>query len=313
MLEKTQEKHISVLLHELVDTISLSPSKKDIVVDCTLGFWGHAKEAIKKMKKWDVFIWFDADEKNLNLAKDNLKHLIQEKQLEAVFIHSNFVQLKEELEKRNIDSLSFIYYDLGISSMQIDEWERGFSFKNDWPLDMRFDKTKGKSAYEIINFYEKEKLIKIFKEYGEENMARRIAEKIETERKKKKITTTKELSSLIESMRWDAKTKARIFQAIRIEVNNELENIKISIRDAIKFLKKWGKIFAITFHSLEDRIVKNILRDESKDCICSELICTCKHKKNIKILTKKPIIPRNEEIKNNPRSRSAKARIGEKI
>lgn len=313
MLEKTQEKHISVLLHELVDTISLSPSKKDIVIDCTLGFWGHAKEVIKKMKKWDVFIWFDADEKNLSLAKDNLKYLIQEKQIEAVFIHSNFVQIKEELEKRNIDSLSFIYYDLGISSMQIDEWERGFSFKNDWPLDMRFDKTKGKSAYDIVNFYEKEKLIKIFKEYGEENMARRIAEKIETERKKKKITTTKELSSLIESIKWDAKTKARIFQAIRIEVNNELENIKISIHDAIKFLKKWGKIFVITFHSLEDRIVKNILRNESKDCICSGLICTCKHKKNIKILTKKPIIPCNEEIKNNPRSRSAKARIGEKI
>lgn len=310
MQQKTKESHIPVLFHELVGSAEISASEKNIVVDCTLGFWWHAKEIIKKMKKWDIFIWFDADEKNLNLAKENIRSTLEEKEVESIFIHSNFLYLKEELEKRKIDFATYIYYDLWLSSMHVDEWERGFSFKNDGPLDMRFDKSKWKSAFEVVNFYKKDQLIKIFREYGEENLAKKIAEKIETERKKKKITTTKEFADIIW---WDSKTKARIFQAIRIEVNNELENIEISVKDALEKLKKWGRIFIITFHSLEDRIVKNILRDESKDCICSELVCNCRHKKTIKVLTKKPIIPSEEETKNNPRARSAKARIWEKI
>ena len=313
MQKKIKESHIPVLFHELVGSAEISASEKNIVVDCTLGFWWHAKEIIKKMKKWDIFIWFDADEKNLNLARENIRSTLEEKEVESIFIHSNFLHLKEELEKRAIDFVTYIYYDLWLSSMQVDDGERGFSFKNDGPLDMRFDKSKWKSAFEVVNFYKKDQLIKIFREYGEENLAKKIAEKIETERKKKKITTTKELANIIDTIRWDPKTKARIFQAIRIEVNNELENIEISIKNALEKLKKWGRIFIITFHSLEDRIVKNILRDESKDCICNELVCNCKHKKTIKVLTKKPIIPSVEETKNNPRARSAKARIWEKI
>ncbi len=313
MQKKIKESHIPVLFHELVGSAEISASEKNIIIDCTLGFWWHAKEIIKKMKKWDIFIWFDADEKNLNLARENISSTLEEKEVESIFIHSNFLYLKEELEKRAIDFVTYIYYDLWLSSMQVDDGERGFSFKNDGPLDMRFDKSKWKSAFEVVNFYKKDQLIKIFREYGEENLAKKIAENIETERKKKKITTTKELANIIDTVRWDPKTKARIFQAIRIEVNNELENIEISIKNALEKLKKWGRIFIITFHSLEDRIVKNILRDESKDCICSELVCNCKHKKTIKVLTKKPIIPSVEETKNNPRARSAKARIWEKI
>lgn len=313
MLKNTNQKHISVLLHELVDSLEVSNNKKNIIVDCTLGFWGHAKSVIEKMNPWDTFLAFDADKRNLLLAKENIESTIKEKKVEAFLINNNFSFLKEELEARNIWEVSFIYYDLGISSMHIDEAERGFSFRYEWPLDMRFDTSKWKSAYDIINFYKEKELETIFREYWEERFSHKIASLIIKKRKEKKITTTKELAQIIDLASKDTKTKARIFQAIRIEVNGELESIKRSLRDAIDFLRPWGRIFVISFHSLEDRIVKNILREATKDCICNELICNCKNIKKLKILTKKPIIPSKEEQENNPRARSAKARIAEKI
>ena len=313
MLKNTNEKHISVLLHELVDSLDINDNGKNIIVDCTLWFWGHAKSVIKKMNPWDTFIGFDADKRNLSLAKENIKSILKERKINAFFINNNFSFLKEELEARNIEKISYIYYDLGISSMHVDEAERGFSFRYEWPLDMRFDTSKWKSAYDIINLYKEDELETIFREYGEERLSRKIASLIVQKRKEKKINTTKELALIIDKASKDTKTKARIFQAIRIEVNKELESIKSSLKDAIDFLKPWGRIFVISFHSLEDRIVKNILREATKDCICNELICTCKDTKKLKILTKKPIVPSEKEQENNPRARSAKARIAQRI
>ena len=178
---------------------------------------------------------------------------------------------------------------------------------------MRFDRTKWKTALDIVNSYRKEDLRRILLEYWEEPFCNQISQKIVETRKKKKFETTKDLSDLIWSVSKFAKSKNRVFQALRIEVNNELENMETSIKDGIDLLEKWWIIFVISFHSLEDRIVKNIFRRESRDCICRDMVCTCKHTKVLKKLNKKPILPTEEEVKENSRSRSAKARFAEKI
>lgn len=304
-------KHISVLLNELVDSISISKSKKNIIVDWTLWMWWHALKIIEKMNPLDIFIWFDADLENLSLAKKRLEKT--NKNIKKIFINSNFVNLKEELKKEWIEKITGIYYDFWLSSLHVDEAERWFSFNLDWPLDMRFDKKSWKTAAEVVNSYNADELYKIFKEYWEEPNSKKIASKIVERRKTEKFKRTKDLSDIIEEVTSFHKTKNKIFQAIRIEVNNELENIKTSLTDAIELLEEWWNIFVISFHSLEDRITKQIFKRESKDCICKDLICTCKHTKQLKILTKKPLIPTEEEIKSNIRSRSAKARLAIKI
>jgi 16S rRNA (cytosine1402-N4)-methyltransferase len=178
---------------------------------------------------------------------------------------------------------------------------------------MRFDRHQGKNAADIINYYSEKELIEIFREYGEENSAPKIARYIIEARKQKKIESTRELADIIEKANSYPGVKERIFQALRIEVNQELKNEEKAIKDGLDLLESDGTIFVISFHSLEDRIVKNIFRDESRDCICSDLICTCKHKRSIEILTKKPIVPSSEEIRENIRSRSAKARAAKKL
>lgn len=308
-IKNIEEKHISVLLKELVNSINIFKDKKNIIVDATLWMWWHAIEIIKKMNSWDIFIWFDADERNLVLAKERLENKELNKNIEIILINSNFVNLKEELEKRWINKITWIYYDLWISSLHVDEADRWFSFKLEWPLDMRFDSTQWQTAENIINYYTKDDLIRIFREYWEEPSSRKIAEKIVEIRKNHKIKTTKELSDIIWKVSKFPKSKNRIFQAIRIETNNELENISVSVKDAIDLLEINWCIFIISFHSLEDRIIKNILRKESKICVCKDLICSCEKKSLLKIMTKKPIIPTEEEILSNPRSRSAKARL----
>lgn len=304
------EKHISVLLEELVNSIKIKTDSKNIIVDCTLWMWWHASEIIKKMNKWDVFVWFDADLKNLELAKVRLEEINKDNKVEIILINSNFVNLKEELKERNIESVTGIYYDLWLSSLHLDEADRWFSFMLEGPLDMRLDKTKWKTAAQVVNSYTQAELREIFLKYWEEPGANKISAKIVDARKQKKFVTTNDLSEVIQ---WIPKTKARIFQAIRIEVNNELKNIEISLRDAIELLEKDWIIFVISFHSLEDRITKQIFKKETKDCICTDLICSCKHIKSLKLLNKKPITPTAEEIKLNPRSRSAKARSAQKI
>lgn len=309
-LKNIESKHISVLLNELVDSIDIKNNKKNIIVDMTLGMWWHASKIIEKMNKWDIFIWFDADIKNLELAKIRLNKINTENKVELFFINSNFVNLKKELSNIWIDKITWIYYDLWLSSLHLDEADRWFSFMLEWPLDMRLDKTKWKTAADIVNGYSQSELREIFLKYWEEPWSNKISAKIVETRKNKKFKTTTDLSNIIPGL---PKVKSRIFQAIRIEVNEELKNLEESLNDAIELLNKWWKIFVISFHSLEDRITKNIFKNETRDCICNDLICSCLHKKTLKILTKKPITPTELEIKNNSRSRSAKARCAEKI
>lgn len=309
MCEKV-ERHIPVLLNELVDAINISDKDQNIVVDMTLWMWWHAKEILKKMKSWDIFIWFDADSRNLDIASKDIEELFKESWIQLIFINSNFVNLKDELEKKWINKITWIYFDLWLSSLHLDEAERWFSFMLDWPLDMRLNNKTWRTAADIVNSYKQEELREIFLKYSEEPGSNKIAARIVEQRRKQKFKTTSELSEIIP---WWPKTKARIFQALRIEVNNELENIEIAINDAIKLLKKDWSIFIISFHSLEDRIVKHIFKKESRDCYCKDLFCTCKHTKQIKVDTKKPVLPIEQEIKQNPRSRSAKARWATKI
>lgn len=309
-IKEIEKKHISVLLNELVESIEIFDKKKNVIVDCTLGMWWHASKIIDKMNAWDLFIWFDADIKNLEMAKLRLENILKEKEVEAIFINSNFGNLKEELKKIWIEKITWIYYDLWLSSLHLDEADRWFSFMQDWPLDMRLDKSKWKTAEEIVNSYKDSELREIFLKYWEEPQANKISKKIVEQRRKKRIKTTLQLAEIVW---WSPKTKSRIFQAIRIEVNSEINAIEQSISDAIDILEKWWKIFVISFHSLEDRAVKQIFKKESRDCICDDLICSCNHKKSLKLLNKKPILPTQEEITNNKRSRSAKARFAEKI
>lgn len=309
-IQEIEKKHISVLLNELVDSIKIFSDKKNVIVDCTLGMWWHASKIIEKMNPSDIFIGFDADIKNLELAKIRLEKIAEEKKVETIFINSNFSELKAEIEKIWIQKITWIYYDLGLSSLHLDEAERWFSFMHDWPLDMRLDKSKGKTAENVVNSYTASELREIFLKYWEEPQANRLSQKIVLERKKKRIKTTLELAEIIW---WTPKVKSRIFQAIRIEVNWELEAIEKSLEDAIWLLENWWRIFVISFHSLEDRTVKQIFKKEARDCICDDLICSCHHKKSLKLLNKKPILPTQEEITTNKRSRSAKARFAEKI
>lgn len=319
-------KHISVLLNELVNSIEISDVKKNIIVDCTIGMAGHGLEIMKKLNTWDIFVWFDADSKNLDLAKTRISEELKENnikynfinsnseakkdQINIILINSNFWNLKSELEKKQIQKISGIYYDLWLSSLHLDEALRWFSFMHNGPLDMRLDKTIWKTAAQIINSYTASELREIFLKYWEEPGSNKIANNIVELRKNKKFETTFDLAEIIE---WPIKVKARIFQALRIEVNLELEMLEKSLKDAIEILEKNWIIFVISFHSLEDRITKQIFKNETRDCICSDFICSCHHKKSLKLLNKKPILPTKEEILKNSRSRSAKARAVQKL
>ena len=245
--------------------------------------WWHASKIIEKMNKWDTFIWFDADIKNLELATIRLNEVNKDEKVEIILINSNFLNLKKELLKRWIEKITWIYYDLWLSSLHLDEAERWFSFMLDWPLDMRLDKTKWKTAADVVNGYTQSELREIFLKYWEEPWANKISAKIVEARKNKKFKTTIDLSEVIPGL---PKVKSRIFQAIRIEVNWELEALETSLEDAIKLLDKKWKIFVISFHSLEDRITKQIFKKEKRDCICDDITCSCRHKKSLKILTK---------------------------
>ncbi len=316
------DKHISVLLKELSENIYINPKKQNIIVDSTLWLWWHFIEIAKKLNCWDIIIWFELDKKNLELAKSRIEEELEEigvkrkvikekkeqdkKKINIMFINSNFCNINEELNKAEIEEITWIYYDLWLSSLHLDEEERGFSFMKNWPLDMRLDKNSKKTAKDIVNNYSVKDLKEIFYKYWEEPRSSKIAQDIFKKRKEKKFETTKDLADIIN---WPIKVKTRIFQAIRIEVNNELGSLKKSLDDSIKLLDIGWVIFVISFHSLEDRIVKQVFKRETKDCICSDIICSCNHKKSLTILNKKPLLPSFSEIKKNPRSRSAKARI----
>lgn len=296
---KQSMEHTSVMKEEVLEGLSL-PKKRNIV-DATLGLGGHAKAILENLSKSGKVIGFDADYDHIKEAKKKLRKFKDR----VIFIHSNFEHLQEELQKTRVRAVDGVLFDLGIASPHVDFADRGFSFLREGELDMRFNRKEGKTAAEIVNNYSEKELIRIFKEYGEEKKARRIAMEIRKRRKSRRFKTTTELARFIEkkvgrSGRIHPAT--RVFQALRIEVNRELEVLPEALRQAVEVLKSGGRIVVISYHSLEDRIVKNFFRDLSRG-----------DDQILKLITKKPLVPTESEIAENPRSRSAKLRIVEKI
>ena len=307
-------KHYSVLLNEAVEGLDI---KEDgIYVDCTLGGAGHSSEIVKRLSSDGRLIGFDQDKDALKAAGERLKDYKN-----VTYVHSNFYAIYDVLTDLGIDGVDGILMDLGVSSYQLDNGERGFSYMQDAPLDMRMNRENEFSAYEIVNTYSEEELYRIIKEYGEEKFAKRIASFIVKNREQKNIETTLELVEIIKAAipakarREGPHPAKRTFQAIRIEVNKELEIISKTILDGVKKLNKGGRMAIITFHSLEDRIVKNTFKELANPCTCpSEFpVCVCNRKPEVKLISRKPIEASKEELEFNPRSRSAKLRIIEKL
>ncbi|HII4451507.1 TPA: 16S rRNA (cytosine(1402)-N(4))-methyltransferase RsmH [Clostridium perfringens] len=307
-------KHVSVLLDECINALNI---KEDgIYVDCTLGGAGHSSEIVKRLSSDGRLIGFDQDKDALKAAGERLKDYKN-----VTYVHSNFYAIYDVLTDLGIDGVDGILMDLGVSSYQLDNGERGFSYMQDAPLDMRMNRENGFSAYEIVNTYSEEELYRIIKEYGEEKFAKRIASFIVKNREEKNIETTLELVEIIKAAipakarREGPHPAKRTFQAIRIEVNKELEIISKTILDGVKKLNKGGRMAIITFHSLEDRIVKNTFKELANPCTCpSEFpVCVCNRKPEVKLISRKPIEASKEELEFNPRSRSAKLRIIEKL
>ena len=303
--------HVSVLLNEAIENLNI---KEDgIYVDCTLGYAGHSKEILKRIKKGKLFA-FDQDGEAINYSKKILDQISSNYEI----INSNFVNIKEELNKRGINKVDGILFDLGVSSVQLDEAERGFSYHKDAKLDMRMNQEQDFSAYDVVNSYSLEELVKIFYEYGEEKYSRPIAKAIVKYRENKKIETTLELAELIKNSvpqkyKRDSHPARKVFQAIRIEVNKELDVFKIALDDSIELLNTNGRLCVITFHSLEDRICKNKFKEISEvDKLVKGLpVIPNEYKPKVKIIGK--FKPSKTELENNNRSRSAILRVIEKL
>lgn len=285
------------------EVLTYLPDRCEKIVDGTLGLGGHAL-AILKAKDVQSYIGFEKDLKNLKTAKENLKEYKDHLKI----FQTGYERITEELEEESVDT---VFLDLGICRTQVDDPERGFSFRFESPLDMRFDKSNPKTAELIINTWRREDLQRIFSEYGEERFSGRLANMIT---KKRPFRTTKELADSIEKMigrKGKIHPATKVFQALRIEVNDELGALKKGLEGGLGVLKKGGRMIVISYHSLEDRIVKNFFRDEAKDCICpsEQIVCNCDHKASLKIITKKALKPSEEEIGNNPAARSAVMRV----
>ena len=307
--------HISVMLEETVK--GLVTNKDGIYVDCTLGGAGHSSRIASMLTEKGRLIGIDQDTAAIAAAADRLKDF----PCRVDIVHSNFSRLEEILEEQGATAVDGVVFDLGVSSHQIDTAERGFSYIQDAPLDMRMDTEADFSAYDVVNGYAEADLNRIFKEYGEERWSKRIAQFIAAARKEAPIETTGQLVDIICKAVPKAVRQAagghpakRVFQAIRIEVNDELGILAGAFRTAVAHLKPGGRIAIITFHSLEDRIAKTVLKEMSRGCICPpELpVCMCNHKPEIKIIGK-PIQASVAELAHNSRSKSAKLRIGEKL
>ena len=305
-------KHFSVMANEAVNSLNCESGK--IYVDATLGGGGYSELILQKIQPDGFLYAFDIDEDAICAAK---KRLAKYKNFEI--IKNSYTYIKQELLDRNISKITGgVVFDLGASTHQLTCKERGFSFMKDAPLDMRFDKDSDFTAFDIVNSYSEDKLIYIFQNYGEERFTKTIARAIVKERAKNTITTTLQLANLIKNCTPRVKSKihpaTRVFQAIRIEVNHELENVKNTLNEVIPFLDVGAIISVVSFHSLEDRIVKQTFKRYSAKCTCppSQPICTCEGA-ILEIVTKKPLLPTNQEIDVNPASRSAKLRVSKRI
>lgn len=296
--------------------MGLNLKNGDIVVDATLGGGGHASAILDEIGKDGKLIGIDLDSRAIKGFKNKSTG-------SAILVHDNFANLECILSDLGIEKVDAILADLGFSSDQMEDVDRGFSFQKDAELDMRLDQAAGLTAKDIVNNYDEKDLERIIRDYGEEKFYKNIAKKICQARRIKEVRTTKELAEIIISAipgKYQLRGKQKIhpatrtFQAIRIETNKELENLEKFLRISIDALKPGGRLAVISFHSLEDRIVKNMFRENARGCICPPVlpVCRCKHKPALKILTKKPIVPSEREISDNPRSRSAKLRIAEK-
>lgn len=307
-----QFNHFSVMLNECINGLNIK--QNGIYVDCTLGGGGHSSKILEELNNSGKLIGIDQDECAINYCKNKF---VDKNNL--IFVKDNFKNLNFILKELNINGVDGILMDLGISSYQIDTKERGFSYMRDGELDMRMDTSQYLTAKIIVNEYDLEKLSYIFKNYGEEKYHRRVAKKIIEQRSIKQIKTTFDLVKIIDEVIPKYETKGhsskRIFQALRIEVNDEINILENSIKDAIKNLNIGGRLVVITFHSLEDRIVKKVFNYLALECICPKQfpICKCDKKKEINVINKKPILPSSSEISENSRSLSAKLRIAEKI
>lgn len=305
--------HISVLLNESIQQLNIK--KNGVYVDCTLGGGGHSSEILKRIPNGHLYA-FDQDSFAINTADEKLKKIASNYTL----INENFVNIKVALEEENVYGVDGILYDLGVSSFQLDIPERGFSYRFDGPLDMRMDQTAELDAYTVVNTYNEKSLVRILFEYGEEKFARLIARKIVSEREKKPIETTLELVEIIKkalpasALRNSSHPAKQTFQAIRIEVNHELDILKKALEDGLSLLNKNGRMVVITFHSLEDRIVKKLFKEKTTLQLPKDLPYIPEgYEIEFKLINSKVILPSESEISNNLRSHSAKMRVIEKI
>lgn len=304
-------KHYTVMLNEAVDALNCEPGK--IYVDATLGGGGHSELILKRISPNGRLIAFDIDDDAIAAASDRLKDYKN-----LTIVKSSYINVKKVLNDLGIDKIDGIIFDLGASYHQLTKQERGFSFMNEAPLDMRFDKEQKISAYDVVNSYSEQDLVNIFSQYGEERFSKRIAKEIVNQRKISPIKTTTQLSDLIvkctPKIKSNIHPSTRVFQAIRIEVNQELQNIKTTLENVLDLLRFNAIISVISFHSLEDRIVKRIFKYYSTRCHCdkNQMVCNCPAPV-LELVNKKPITALEQEIAQNPPSRSAKLRVARYI
>ncbi len=306
--------HVSVLLGECIDNLKIRPD--GIYLDGTLGLGGHSSEIAARLTT-GLLIGIDRDETAIERASERLKPYAAR----IVLVHAQFGDLENVLKRCGVDKLDGMLFDLGVSSPQLDEAERGFSYRMDAPLDMRMDQTQEKTAYDVVNSYEEDALSRILYEYGEERHARRISAAIVRAREQKAIESTLELVEIIRSampaaaLREKQHPAKRSFQAIRIEVNDELREVAQMMDSAPDYLETGGRLCVISFHSLEDRIVKQAIARREHGCTCPREapVCTCGFRQTLRSVTRKPILPGPQECAANPRARSAKLRVAEKV
>ena len=302
--------HIPVLAEGTIENLNINPN--GIYLDLTLGKGGHSKMILERLSDKGRLIAIDQDKEAIEAAKENLRDFSN-----VSFVNSNFENFEKALEDLGLDLIDGALMDIGVSSYQIDNADRGFSYMKDGPLDMRMNQDNELTAEVIVNEYSQDELERIFFEYGEERFARAIARNIVSLRDEERIDTTFKLREIVmKSIKSkDAHPEKRVFQALRIEVNRELEVLENTIERVVDHLKKDGRIAIITFHSLEDRIVKNKFKDLATDCICPPEfpVCVCDHRAKIKIITRKPVTASKAELRDNSRSKPAKLRVGQRI
>lgn len=302
--------HKSVLLNETIESLKI---KEDgIYADLTLGKGGHSKEILKKLSHKGLLIGLDQDRDAIRAAIENLKDFSN-----VLYFNENFENIENVLDEAGFNRIDGALMDIGVSSYQIDNGDRGFSYMKDGPLDMRMNEENELTAKKIVNDYSLDELWEIFSKYGEERYSKTIAKAIVDYRKTHEINTTLQLRNIVmKSVNTnEAHPEKRVFQALRIEVNRELEVLENTLEKIVDRLNKNGRLCVITFHSLEDRIVKNKFKEMSKKCICPPdfPVCVCNHEKKVKLISKKPILPSKEELKVNSRSHSAKLRVCERV